>query len=102
MLIIVGVLVLGPDKLPSLARDVARMIQTLRDLSAGARAQLRDGLGPEFADLDLRSLNPRTAIQRALLTDDDDDAADAPPPQPAPSASTPSPTAGASYDSEAT
>src|ERR1700712_818125 len=47
------------------------MIKTLRDLAQGARTQLNDELGPEFADFDLRSLNPRTAIKNALLGDDD-------------------------------
>jgi sec-independent protein translocase protein TatB len=72
VLAIVGLIVLGPDRLPGLAKDAARMIKTLRELANGARTQLRDELGPEFADVDLRSLNPRTAIQRALLGDDDD------------------------------
>jgi sec-independent protein translocase protein TatB len=40
-------------------------------MATGARTQLRDELGPEFADFDLRSLNPRTAIQRVLLGDED-------------------------------
>ena len=71
VLAVVGLIVLGPDRLPGLARDAARMIKTLRDLSTGARTQLREELGPEFADLDLRSLNPRTALQRMLLGDDD-------------------------------
>jgi sec-independent protein translocase protein TatB len=70
VLAVVGLIVLGPDKLPGLARDAARMIRTLRDLATGARTQLRDELGPEFADVDLRNLNPRTAISRALLGDD--------------------------------
>ena len=72
VLAIVGLIVLGPDRLPDLAKDAARMIKTLRELANGARTQLRDELGPEFADVDLRSLNPRTVIQRALLGDDDD------------------------------
>lgn len=72
VLLIVALVVFGPDKLPSLAKDAARMLRTLRDLTQGARTQLRDELGPEFGDLDLRSLNPRTALQRALLDDDDD------------------------------
>jgi sec-independent protein translocase protein TatB len=72
VLAIVGLLVLGPDKLPNLARDAGRMLRTLRELATGAREQLRDELGPEFADLDLRSLNPRTALQRAILGDEDD------------------------------
>jgi sec-independent protein translocase protein TatB len=72
VLALVGLIVLGPDKLPGLARDAARMLRTLRDLAQGARTQLRDELGPEFADVDLRNLNPRTAIQRAVLGDDVD------------------------------
>ncbi|MEP6851871.1 MAG: sec-independent translocase [bacterium] len=72
VLVIVALLVFGPDKLPTLAKDAARMVRTLRDLAQGARTQLRDELGPEFGDLDLRSLNPRTALQRALMDDEDD------------------------------
>lgn len=68
---IVAIIVLGPDRLPGLARDAARMLRTLRELAIGARTQLRDELGPEFADLDLRNLNPRTALQRAILGDED-------------------------------
>lgn len=67
VLAIVGLIVLGPDRLPSLAKDAARMIRTLRDMATGAREQLRDELGPEFADVDLRNLNPRTAVQRAVF-----------------------------------
>jgi sec-independent protein translocase protein TatB len=70
VLAVVGLIVIGPDKLPGLAKDAARMLRTLRDLAQGARTQLRDELGPEFADVDLRNLNPRTAIQRAVLGDD--------------------------------
>ncbi len=69
---LVGLIVLGPDRLPGLARDAARMIKTLRELATGARTQLRDELGPEFADVDLRNLNPRTALQKAILGDDVD------------------------------
>lgn len=73
VLAIVAVIVIGPDRLPSMARDAARMIRTLRELATGARTQLRDELGPEFADLgldELRNLNPRTALQRAILGDE--------------------------------
>ena len=69
---IVAIIVLGPDRLPDLARDAARMLRTLRELATGARTQLRDELGPEFADMDLRNLNPRTALQRIILGDDED------------------------------
>ena len=70
VLALVGLLVLGPERLPGIARDAARMIRTLRELANGARTQLKEELGPEFADVDLSSLNPRTAIQRALFEPD--------------------------------
>jgi sec-independent protein translocase protein TatB len=67
----VALVVFGPDKLPQLAKDAARMLRTLRDIAQGARSQLNSELGPEFADFDLSSLNPRTAIKNALLGDDE-------------------------------
>ena len=73
VLAVVGLIVIGPDKLPGLAKDAARLLRTLRDMAQGARTQLRDELGPEFADLDLRNLNPRTAIKRAVLGDEEFD-----------------------------
>jgi sec-independent protein translocase protein TatB len=72
VLAIVGLIVLGPDRLPGMAKDAARMIRTLRDMATGARTQLREELGPEFADVDLRNLNPRTALSRVILGDDAD------------------------------
>lgn len=72
VLAIVGLVVIGPEKLPSLAKQAAQMLKTLRELASGAREQLRDELGPEFADVDLRTLNPRTVVSRAVFGDDFD------------------------------
>jgi sec-independent protein translocase protein TatB len=78
VLAFVGVIVLGPERLPGLARDAANVLRQLRDMATGARNQLKNELGPEFSDIDLqalrdlRALNPRTAITRALLGDDED------------------------------
>src|ERR1700760_3351319 len=71
VLAFVGIIVLGPDRVPGLARDAARLLRSLREMATGAREQLKEELGPEFADLDLRSLNPRTVVQRAVLGDTD-------------------------------
>ena len=65
VLAFVGLIVLGPERAArAWPATPARMIRTLREMATGARTQLRDELGPEFADIDLRSLNPRTAITR--------------------------------------
>lgn len=72
VLAIVGIVVIGPEKLPGLARDAAGLLRTLRELATGARQQLKDELGPEFSDVDLRNLNPRTAVQKMVFGDDTD------------------------------
>src|SRR5947208_11774506 len=72
VLAVVGLIVLGPDRLPGLARDAGRLLRNLRDMATGARKQLREELGPEFADVDLRNLNPRTAVQRAVFGEEVD------------------------------
>lgn len=72
VLAIVGLLVLGPERLPGYARQAAQLLRTLRELATGAEKQLRDELGPEFADVDLRNLNPRHVVRRAIFDDDFD------------------------------
>jgi sec-independent protein translocase protein TatB len=73
MLLVVALLVFGPDKLPSVARDAARMLRQLRSMTQDARTQLKSELGPEFADFDLDSLNPRSFVRKHLLEGDEDD-----------------------------
>lgn len=74
VLLIIGILVVGPDRLPTLVKDATRLLRSLRDMATGAREQLRTELGPEFANADLRSLHPRTVVQQALFGDDPDNA----------------------------
>jgi sec-independent protein translocase protein TatB len=72
-LLVVALLVFGPDKLPSVARDAAGMLRQLRTLAKDARSQIKTELGPEFSDFDLDSLNPRTFVRKNLFEDDDED-----------------------------
>ena len=72
-LIVVAVLVFGPDKLPSVTRDAAQMLRQLREMAQGARSQLKSELGPEFADFDLDSLNPRSFVRKHLFEDPEDE-----------------------------
>ena len=72
-LLVVALLVFGPDKLPSVARDAAAMLRQLRTMAKTARSQIKTELGPEFSDFDLDSLNPRTFVRKNLLEDDEVD-----------------------------
>jgi sec-independent protein translocase protein TatB len=66
-LVVLAIILFGPDKLPKLAADAARMLRQFREFTQGARADLRRELGPEFRDLSLEDLNPRTFVRKNLL-----------------------------------
>ncbi|MCX2733240.1 Sec-independent protein translocase protein TatB [Saccharopolyspora sp. NFXS83] len=75
VLIVAGLFILGPDRLPEGAAWLGRTIRQVKEYATGARDQLRSELGPEFDDLrkpleDLRGIrdfNPRTAVTKHLL-----------------------------------
>ena len=71
----VAVLVFGPDRLPELARQLGQMVRKMRTLANSARDELRAELGPEYADLELRDLDPRTIVRRHIqeALDEDDE-----------------------------
>ncbi|TCO34347.1 sec-independent protein translocase protein TatB [Kribbella steppae] len=69
---IVAVLVFGPDRLPEFARTAGRLLRQVRQMVSNAQNDLRNELGPEFADLDIQDLNPRNFVRKHLLEGDDD------------------------------
>ncbi len=73
---IIGLVIFGPDQLPRIAAQAGRALRDLRKLAAKARADLSEGLGPEFADFDLTDLNPKAFVRKHLLDDLDDDLRD--------------------------
>ena len=78
VLVVAGLFILGPERLPSAAAWLGRSIRQVRQYATGAREQLRNELGPEFDELrkpleelrGLRNFNPRTAATQALFGDD--------------------------------
>ena len=67
MLVLLAVLMFGPEKIPGFARKAARVYKYLMNIASGAKDQLAGELGPEFADLTLADLNPKTFISKHLL-----------------------------------
>ncbi|MDT0202088.1 sec-independent translocase [Nocardioides sp. AE5] len=64
---VVAVLVFGPDKLPELARQAGRMVRQVKSFADSARDDLRQELGPEYADLELRDLDPRSIVRKHVI-----------------------------------
>ena len=80
VIMVVAVVVFGPERLPEFARQAGRFVRQMRNLAQSAQTQLREELGPEYADLRLTDLDPRQAIRKHILEAMDDD--DIPEPQP--------------------
>ncbi|TFV54504.1 Sec-independent protein translocase subunit TatB [Mycobacterium sp. PS03-16] len=79
ILVIAGLVILGPERLPGAIRWTSSALRQARDYISGATSQLRQDLGPEFDDLrepiselqKLRGMTPRAALTKHLLDGDD-------------------------------
>ncbi|WP_030688554.1 sec-independent translocase [Streptomyces globisporus] len=70
-LVVLAVLVFGPDKLPKVIQDVSRFIRKVREFSDSAKQDIRSELGPEFKDFEFEDLNPKTFLRKQLENNDD-------------------------------
>lgn len=118
VLVVAGLVILGPERLPGAIRWTASTLKQAREYLSGATSQLRQDLGPEFDDLrqplselqKLRGMTPRAALTKHLLDGDDsfltgnfEKPVSGTPPTANPSAPKPmAPPAGTPFDSDAT
>lgn len=65
-LAVLGMILVGPERLPRLASDAAKLVKKLRSISNSATAELRENLGPGFEDLRPSDLNPKTFIKKQI------------------------------------
>ena len=73
VIFVVAILVFGPDRLPDFARQAGRFLRQVKNFTTAARDDLRNELGPEFADLELSDLDPRKAVRKHILEAMEDD-----------------------------
>ncbi len=79
VLVVVGLVVLGPERLPGAIRWTSGALRQARDYLSGMTTQLREDIGPEFDDLrqplselqKLRGMTPRAALAKHLFDGDD-------------------------------
>lgn len=69
VIILVVVIVVGPQRLPEYTRKLTQMVRQLRVFLDNARSQIAEEVGPEMADLDLSSLDPRQYDPRKIVRD---------------------------------
>jgi sec-independent protein translocase protein TatB len=79
IIVVAGLFILGPERLPSAAAWLGRNVRKVREYATGAREQLRTEMGDDFEELrkplqdlqQLRNFDPRRAMTRHLLDDVD-------------------------------
>ncbi|MDR7360102.1 sec-independent protein translocase protein TatB [Paeniglutamicibacter sulfureus] len=69
VLAVLAVVILGPEKLPEYAAQLARLVKELRRMATGAKEQLREEVGDDIADMDWRKLDPRQYDPRRIIKD---------------------------------
>lgn len=67
LLILVAVVVVGPQRLPSYAEQLARWVRAARRVMASAKSRVDEELGQHVPDLDLKSLDPRLYDPRRIV-----------------------------------
>ncbi|MFF5702140.1 sec-independent translocase [Streptomyces sp. NPDC012794] len=70
-IVVLAILVFGPDKLPKVIQDVSGFIRKIRAFSDSAKQDIRSELGPEFKDFEFEDLNPKTFIRKQLNENED-------------------------------
>ena len=74
LILVVAVLVIGPERLPKYAAQLGAWVRTMRDFLRTAKARVDAELGEQAADvdwtaLDPRQYDPRRIVREALLDD---------------------------------
>lgn len=69
ILIVLAVLILGPEKLPEYARKLTQWIRQMRQMAEGAKAQFKEETGTDFDEIDWRRYDPRQYDPRRIIKD---------------------------------
>ena len=78
IVVVLALLVIGPERLPEYSAKLAKMVRQVRGLADAAKVQLREQMGPEFDDVDWkqydpRQYDPRRIVREALMDDGPDE-----------------------------
>lgn len=70
-LVVLAVLIFGPDKLPKMIQDVSRTLRKIREFSDNAKQDIRSELGPEFKDFEFQDLHPKTFVRKHVMDNEE-------------------------------
>jgi sec-independent protein translocase protein TatB len=64
---VIAVFLIGPERLPGYAAQLARLVRQLRTMADGAKDRMREEMGPEFDEVDWKKLDPRQYDPRRII-----------------------------------
>jgi sec-independent protein translocase protein TatB len=64
---VVAIMILGPQKLPYYATQLAKLVKNVRTYANGASQRMREEMGPDFDDIDWKKLDPRQYDPRRII-----------------------------------
>ena len=67
LLAVLAVVLLGPDRLPRYAAQLARFVKSVKAFADGAKDRMREEMGPEFDEVDWKKLDPRQYDPRRII-----------------------------------
>jgi ATP-binding protein involved in chromosome partitioning len=65
-LAVLGMILVGPERMPSIAADAARYLNKLKKFAQNATDELKENLGPGYEDLKVTDLNPKKFIKKTI------------------------------------
>ena len=65
-LAILGLILVGPDRMPSMAADAARFLNKVKKFAHNATNELKENLGPGYEDLQVGDLNPKKFLKKTI------------------------------------
>lgn len=77
ILVVLALVLVGPERLPQCAQNLARWVRRARSMAEDARIRFKDETGADFGDVDWhkyhpRQYDPRRIIREALAEDYDE------------------------------
>lgn len=69
ILVVVALLVVGPERLPRYAERLGLLARQVRDVARHAKARVDDELGGQLGEVDWQSLDPRQYDPRRIVRD---------------------------------
>jgi sec-independent protein translocase protein TatB len=80
VLLVAGLFILGPERLPAAAAWLGKMVRQVKRFASDAQHQLREEMGPEFEEFrqpledlrQLRTFDPKRALTQHLFDGDPD------------------------------